>query len=226
MKKEVLFAILDSFIDDRFKELEESLSPKQGERGPRGIPGPKGKDFDFTENEEDIKSILFSYVESIKNTLRAEITQEDIEALQVDPEDVELLLNEIFDDRIEDLKLTYEELTEQQKLELKGEKGERGPRGQRGKAGDSFVFAEHEEDIHTLIKLVIGSTSDLFKLKFEDLTEEDKDSLKGERGERGPRGQRGKQGESFIFAEHESEICRILSTVINNVKNDLKLKFN
>lgn len=64
--------------------------------------------------------------------------------------------------------LRFEELTEAQKLELKGEKGDKGEQGIPGPKGEPF--------------------------KYSDFTEEQLAALKGERGEKGETGERGRKG--------------------------------
>ena len=64
--------------------------------------------------------------------------------------------------------LRFEELTEEQKLELKGEKGDTGENGEQGPKGEPF--------------------------RYTDFTEEQLAALKGERGEKGETGERGRKG--------------------------------
>lgn len=100
--------------------------------------------------------------------------------------------------------------------------GPRGPRGLKGRDGRDFIFEEYEEQIRNLIptpqdgkdfsfeehkeniRLLVDSyideVSNELKLKFTDLTEEEKHSLKGPRGQRGrqgPQGETGKDGLSI-----------------------------
>lgn len=66
--------------------------------------------------------------------------------------------------------LRFEDLTPEQKQELKGEKGEQGQRGLKGEKGDP--------------------------LRFTDLTTEQKKQLKGEKGQDGTNGRDGRDGKS------------------------------
>lgn len=75
---------------------------------------------------------------------------------------------------------------------LRGPRGRPGRDGIDGKNGRDFVFEEHEETIRSWAKE--------FSLKFEDLTSEQIESL------RGPRGRDGQDGRSFVFEEHEETI--------------------
>lgn len=90
----------------------------------------------------------------------------------------------------------------------------RGPRGQRGASGrdgKDFVFEDHEETIKQWTKE--------FALKFEDLSEEQIKEL------RGPRGRDGEDGQSFIFENHKDEITSIITSVVEGLSEELKLKF-
>lgn len=74
-------------------------------------------------------------------------------------------------------------------------RGPRGQRGSQGEPGQDFIFSEHEE--------VIRAWAKEFALSFEDLTQDQIESL---RGEKGRDGYNGKDGRDFIFDEHEEEI--------------------
>lgn len=92
--------------------------------------------------------------------------------------------------KIKDSSLKFEHLTQEQIQELRGPRGFRGQKGKSGldgkdgQDGKNFEWEEHKEKILEHLNTL--------KLKFDDLTEDEKESL---RGFRGPRGQRGKQGE-------------------------------
>ena len=84
--------------------------------------------------------------------------------------------------------LRFEELTEAQKLELKGEKGDKGEQGITGPKGEPF--------------------------KYTDFTEEQLATLKGEKGETGEPGPKGEQGDN-VNLETVAKIKNIL--LDNNV---------
>lgn len=70
--------------------------------------------------------------------------------------------------------LRFDDLTEAQKLELKGEQGIPGPKGDTGENGEQGPKGE--------------------PFKYTDFTEEQLAALKGERGEKGETGERGRKG--------------------------------
>ena len=128
--------------------------------------------------------------------------------------------------------LKFEDLTEDQILSL------RGPRGRDGKDGAGFNFGAHKEEIDSIIRDEIEKISESLKLKFSDLTEEDRILLKGERG------QRGSPGRDFIFEEHKdffqslkpkfsdftdeerASLVLKFKSLTEEEKSELKLKFS
>ena len=121
--------------------------------------------------------------------------------------------------------------------EIKNNVPPRGPRGPKGATGE-FVFEEHEDKIQSVIFNKIDSIKDLlaftydkftpeqidsFRLKFSDLSDKEKESLRGERGEKGPRGQRGK---SLNWENHREEIFNQLKIYFEEEKESLKLRFD
>lgn len=122
--------------------------------------------------------------------------------------DIEVIINSFISSISNELKLKFNDLTEDNISELKGLKG---PRGQKGKDGKNFSFPENENEIETIIESYINGLSDSLKLKFDDLSEEnknslklkfedlsddDRDSIRGEKGLKGPRGQKGNEGKT------------------------------
>ena len=92
--------------------------------------------------------------------------------------------------------LRFEELTEAQKLELKGEKGDKGEQGIPGPKGEPF--------------------------KYSDFTEEQLAALKGERGEKGETGERGRKGPQGDNVNLET-VAKIKNLLLDNnvlVKSD------
>lgn len=220
MDIEVVIAIFKKLLDERLSNLELPVS--HGPRGPRGATGPQGerggdgKSFVFAEHEEAIREMIKDI--SIKFS---DLTQDQIESLRgprgkdgksfifAEHEEV---ITEVISSFIKDnshlYKLSFNDLSEHDKAELKGPKGERGPRGK------DFVFEEHLEffnglklkfsdltdDERALLKLKFNDLTedekDGLKLKFSDLSDEDKFLLKGSRGQRGKQGPQGIQGEN------------------------------
>ena len=76
--------------------------------------------------------------------------------------------------------VSFDELTEAQRLSLKGEKGDKGEKGEKGEQGE---------------KGVDGTVS------FDELTEEQRASLKGEKGDKGDTGPQGPSGGVNFYAE-------------------------
>lgn len=98
----------------------------------------------------------------------------------------------------------------------------RGPRGRDGRDAE-FVFDEHREKILSLVFEELQALKPDLKLQFSDLTEEEKQSL------RGPRGQRGKPGKDFDFEEHREFFESLkpkFSEFTEEEKAQLKLKFS
>lgn len=99
--------------------------------------------------------------------------------------------------------VSFEALTEEQKRSLKGEKGEAGPQGPQGIKGEKGDVGPRgpqgvkgEQGIPGPRGLQ-GEKGEAGKdgvLRFEDLTEEQKRSLKGDKGETGPQGPPGETG--------------------------------
>jgi uncharacterized protein YlzI (FlbEa/FlbD family) len=198
------------------EEQRKELTGPKGETGEPGLPGKSGKDgkdFSFDESQKEIESILVTHITNIQDTLKlrfSDLTDEEKESLRglrgadgkafILSENIEeissLILSHIKEIK-EDLKLKFTDLSEDEIATL------RGPRGQRGKQGKDFVFDEHKDRVIDIIADYIGSIQSELKLKFADLTPEDKDSLKlkfddltddDKRSLKGARGQRGKQG--------------------------------
>lgn len=201
MKKETLLVLLDSLLEDKIEQIKDNFQPIKGERGLRG---KTGKPFDFQDHKEEIYAEIERYSSYIYDEYKekiSHISDEEKEDLRVKPEDLKDYINFLFEEKKEQLKAQFSDLTDDEKEELKGV---RGLRGQRGKAGHDFVYEEHAEritatldfifeekktDLKLQFKDLTEEEKDLLKLKFEDLSEFDKEELKGDKG---PRGQRGK----------------------------------
>jgi len=114
--------------------------------------------------------------------------------------------------------ITFEKLTPEQVESIRGKDGEPGLRGLKGRDGKDFNWDEHKKEILTRV--------DSTKLKFSDLSTEEKESLKGSRGFRGQKGAPGKRGidgkdgldgSSFNWDDHVDEVSKIIKS------NKLKL---
>jgi hypothetical protein len=87
------------------------------------------------------------------------------------------------------------------------------------KDGKDFVFDDHSAKIFGYI----DSIKDSIKLKFSDLTDEEKESLKGEKGNSG---RPGRDGHDFIFEENSEEIYARIEQEFSKIKDSLKLRFS
>ena len=97
--------------------------------------------------------------------------------------------------------LRFEELTEEQKLELKGEKGDKGEQGIPGPKGEPFKYSDFTPEQLNALKGPKGDTGENGEqgpkgepFKYTDFTQEQLAALKGERGEKGETGERGRKG--------------------------------
>jgi hypothetical protein len=133
--------------------------------------------------------------------------------------DIQDIISNFINDSRDVLKLKFEDLSDEDKEQLKGDKGDKGARGLKGKDGKSFIFSDHEDEIRTQLDEIIQATREQLRLKFEDLTEEEIDSL------RGPKGARGQRGKGFHFEEHREDITNILFGLFEEKIDELKLKF-
>lgn len=179
MENSLLIALVDSLVSDAIKNLK----PLEGIQGVRGLKGRDGNDFRIEDHTEILLKL-------IKENIPTKI-----------------------------------ELTEEQRISLKGDMGPRGLSGKDGigidgKAGKDFNFEESREEIKLIVNSYIESISESLALKFEDLTEEQQNSL------RGPRGQRGKAGRDFDLEESLPSISNELKTILDNLAPELKMKFS
>ena len=140
--------------DERLPVKIESLKGERGEQGERGERGEKGEKGDRGE--------------------KGERGERGIQGARGEKGDA----------------LRFDDLTIEQKAQLKGERGERGERGEKGEKGDRGEKGERGE---RGIQGARGEKGDA--LRFDDLTIEQKAQLKGERGERGEKGEQGERGE-------------------------------
>lgn len=92
--------------------------------------------------------------------------------------------------------LKFSDLTESEIESLRGPRGEDGRAGSKGR---SFIFDEHREEIETILRDCFTSSRSELKLNFSDLTDEEKEAL---RGEQGREGRRGPKGQDFNFEDH------------------------
>jgi hypothetical protein len=225
MKDPILLALIAD-IEDQLDQVES----EKGQRGPRGLKGPKGESFYFEDHKDDIYNHVIEYLKSDEKFRESLKGQEGKEGKGFDFEEQKDKIREIILSFRDSLKLSFSDLSEEEKIQLKGDQG---PRGKQGRPGKSFNLEEHRDYFESLVpkfedlttdqidqlrlkfsdlseedkKELKLSYSDLseedkkeLKLKFDDLTEEDKLSLKGDRG---PKGFRGPKGDSFVLEDHK-----------------------
>jgi len=167
--------------------IRERLTEKdtRGIRGPRGFKGTPGADFNFKENELEILGL-------IKKTV-------------VDNKDLfNLKFSELNEKEKEFLKLKLQDLSLEDIEKLSGPEG---------KPGKDFKFSQHKDKIFSKIEKTIDSIKDEFKLRFSNLTDQEKEEI---RGQKGPRGQRGKPGKDFDLEENKELIEKAISDQSNN----------
>ena len=196
----------------------------------RGIDGKDGKSVTIEDVLPEINDAIVTRIDSIKDDLKlkfSDLTEEEKSELKgvdgkdgksVKFEDVYTELSLELSEKIlairDDLRLKFSDLTEEEVNSLRGQDG------RDGKDGIDFDFSAHEETIVQKINHKIDSVRGDLKLKFSELTDEEKAELKG------PRGQRGKPGEDFVFEENADKIRDILQNYVNEKLPELKLNFS
>jgi len=218
LDNKVLIGLLDILI----KEAIAEIHIPEAIQGPRGRDGLPGADFSFEDHSAAIQNIIVSNLPSReelvgpsgKDGVNGEngLDGKDF-VFEEHSEKISSLLNTHFSEIKDSLKLRFEDLTID---EMESLRGVAGPRGKDGEAGKDFIFEDHSEKISSAILSYIESIKEQFKLTFEGLTQEEKDSLRGEKGERG------NPGRDFHFEEHQNEIKEQLETFLPG----MKLKFS
>lgn len=210
MKLEELLSYIELLVEEQVSEIK-NIKGKRGLRGPRGekgldgkdgIDGKDGNDFSWESFEPKLINKIKEY--SIKGDKGERGPRGYAGKPGVDGKDG---IGFNFEDHKEEIekiiksyRLKYEDLTKDQIDELRGPRGFRGQRGLPGRKGDpgkdgkdgkdghDFIFSEHEEKIFEIINKT--------KLKFSDLSENEKQELRGPRGFRGQKGKAGLNGQS------------------------------
>lgn len=98
-------------------------------------------------------------------------------------------------------------------------KGSDGIDGLNGKDGTSISFEDVIDDLKITLTENLNEMRGDLKLNFSDLSEEDKDSL------RGSRGQKGKAGRDFLWEENVEEIANLIENQIHSIKDFFKLRY-
>lgn len=160
---------------DRIAQLIVDAFPLESIRGPRGFDGKdgaNGRDFDFAECETQIRAVITSYIDGLKDSLRlkfSDLTEDEIGMLR-GPRGA------------------------------RGQKGREG-KGFDFEEHRAFfeslrpvITDEIKQELKLRFSDLSGDEKESLKLKFSDLTEEEILSLKGPRGPRGYRGGKGEDG--------------------------------
>lgn len=195
MKEGVLLALMMKKVEEKMADAPDS-SPLRGPRGFRGPEGSPGRDFNFEEHETTIKQWAKDFALKFEH-----LTEEQISKLRgpqgrdgQDGRDGKDFSTEehqqLFQDLAEEFALKFEDLTEQQISKL------RGPEGRSGRDGKDFDFDKHREGIFDLVALAVDNVKDKLKLHFSDLTDEDREAI------RGTKGRDGRPGKDFVFEDH------------------------
>jgi len=224
MNKIVFLALIQKEIEKVMSSLEIPRG-EVGDRGPRGPEGKEGKSFIFEEHEDKITSIVKSHLPT-----EVSITEEQLLALkgergrdgrdgkdfsfEENKSQIHATLNSILDEMKDSLKLKFSDLSEEEVAGLKGAKG------RDGKDGKDFSFEENKSQIHATLNSILDEMKESLKLKFSDLSEEEVAGLKGAKG------RDGKDGRDFSFDESREEIQAVLTSIVEGLRDDYKLKFS
>lgn len=186
-------------------------------RGPCGPRGYDGKSFVFEEHQEEIQDIVKNIFSDNKDYLKLkfeDLNSDDIEKIRGprgrdgrngsdgnDGRDGKDFNFEEHKEYFDSLKLKFSDLTAEDIEQIRGPRGRDGRDGRDGETGKSFVFEEHKEYFDSL-KLKFSDLSEdereQLKLKFENLSYEDIQKLRGSRGQKGKKGSQGERGERGI----------------------------
>ncbi len=211
--------LIISHIPKTFELSEDQKAELVGPRGRDGKNGEDGKDYDL----EVLKEAVTNTILEIRDTLKLkfnDLLEEDIESLrgprglkgkdgndfifEDNSEAITKIISNTIDQNKDHYKLKFCDLTEEET------EGLRGPRGQRGKAGRDFSLDDSKPFIEESLKEIFQANSEDLKLKFINLTDVEKDSLKLKfddltfdnklelKGARGQKGKQGTQGESIV----------------------------
>lgn len=222
METEILIALIGRMIDGRI----DGLPSNSGRRGARGFPGrdgQDGKDFSFAEHELTIREWAKEFALKFED-----FTVDQIASLRgprgTDGRDGKDFVmaehEEMFRALSKEFALKFTDLTADQISTL------RGPRGRDGKdgtSGHSFIFEENKNAIEGIIRAEITSLRESLRLRYADLTEDDRAEL------RGPRGRDGIDGRDFVFDEHREYFDSLklrFSDLTDEEKESLKLRFS
>lgn len=230
MQQEVILSLVIKYLDEKLAEMQLSRGP-MGPRGFKGLDGENGKDFYFEEHREEITSIIKEA--SLKFS---DLSEEELLSLKGPKGDDGKPFSfeehrETIYEMVKDSALRFKDLTEDEIESLRGPRGlsgRDGRDGRDGEDGEGFSFEDHREEIAEILNSYLNEHKDSFKIKFSDLTDDEKVSLRGPRGQRGKEGIPGKDGKDFVFSEHKDFFQSLklkFSDFTEDEKAELKLKF-
>lgn len=214
MDNKLLIALIDSLVNEAVSKIKVI----EGQRGPRGLKGKDGNDFDLNTYSDEIVKLIHN------NLPPFELTDELREQLKgldgKDGRDGKDFNFHDYSDAIIDLikeNIPPFELTDELREELRGFPGRNG---RDGRDGEDFDFESYKDKITDIISQYISEIAPSLKLTFKDLSDDELAQL------RGPRGQRGKPGKDFSLDEAKDTIEQAVADSVMALAPDLKLKFD
>jgi hypothetical protein len=218
MDTEILIALIGRMVDERLAVL-----PQSSARGVRGFPGRDGrdgKDFSFAEHEGIIREWSKEFALKFEDLSQEQIAQlrgaDGAPGKDFDFKEHEAVIRKW----VEGSALTFEDLSDDQIEVLRGP---RGRDGRPGIAGHSFIFEENRDAIESIIRSTVDGLRPQLRLRFSDLTDDERSEL------RGPRGRDGRDGRDFVFDEHREFFQSLklkFSDLTEEEKESLTLRFS
>lgn len=218
MEQEVLLAVIAKLVSEEIENLAgRGRIAQRGFRGNPGIPGEPGrdgKDFNFEEHSDKITEIVSGLIPKTEDLIGPK--GDAGKDFNIDD----------YADQIKSWTKEYawkfKDLSAEEISEFRGPRGLPGQPGRSGDDGKDFNFADHEAEITELVRAHLEELKPALKLKFEDLTNEERDSL------RGSRGQRGRPGKDFNIEElkpHFESFKMKFSDLSEEERASLKMRF-
>ncbi|XWX32192.1 hypothetical protein CVCBTDTO_CDS0176 [Staphylococcus phage PG-2021_8] len=201
------------------QEWVESIKGEKGEKGETGVAGKDGKSFGFEDLSEEQLNMLkgekgekgedgkSSYELAVDEGFQGDLNEylDSLHGEKGEP----LRFSDLTEEQIQSLKgqdgtMTFEDLTEEQKQSLKGDKGDTGEKGEDGESAyDLAVENGFQGSITEFLESLKGEKGEQGiqgepgkDFKYEDFTETQLNSLKGEKGDQGEKGDPGEKGDT------------------------------
>ena len=188
-------------VEELWVKIKEYVAEHGGESG--------------SVNEDEVNALISSYYKEHKDELKGDpFTYADFTAEQLADLKGEQGIQGIKGDKGDKGDpFTYEDFTPEQLESLKGEKGQDGTvsfdnlteeqrlslKGEKGDKGDAFTYSDFTPDQLASLKGEKGDKGADGTMVFEDLTDEQRASLKGDKGDTGERGEKGDTGAPFTY---------------------------